>query len=224
MVPTKVPGNLERRGGHISVAVGHIQCHVPPRTPAGPTAQVRRPRLLTGLPGSWQHEGKSEGGKVRPCPCHPSTPHLRSRSEVPKANHLTVIQRGVMAQQRGFQAGLVSVGNPLTRPCAAGLSEFGRRFSPEGKVGLLIGPGSQGTPVGTCPAVSVSPACGGSTAHSKLSEIQQIHGGSEGGSPVGKRPSGDRTGVSGQSILLPPGPLPHSGPFQTCSLGAKFPA
>lgn len=44
VVPTKVPGNLERRvGALLSSQEPHPVPHTP-RTLAGPTAQVRRPR------------------------------------------------------------------------------------------------------------------------------------------------------------------------------------
>lgn len=92
-------------------------------------------------------------------------------------------------------SGRVSIGSPPPALCPVGFPELRRRFSPS-KVGLLTAPGSQGTPAGTCPAASVSPACGGSTAHSKLSETRRTHGGSEGGSPVGERPVVTRREVS----------------------------
>lgn len=115
----------------------------------------------------------------------PPSPHLRNCSEVPKASHLPVTQRG-------FRAGPVS--GPSHPPCVLWAFLCWGEGSRPGELGLLIGPGSQGTPVGTCPAVSVGPACGGSTARSKSSETRRTRGGSGGGSPAGKRHSGDGAG------------------------------
>lgn len=151
------------------------------------------------------------------------TPHLRNCSEVPKASHLPVMQRR-------FRAGPDS--GPSHPPCVLWAFLSWGEGSRPGQLGLLIGPGSQGTPVGTCPAVSVSPACGGSTAHSKLSETRRTHGGSGGGSPVGKRGpvvTGGETSRGKRSFHLGVGPsIPGASwgrrtpPSGTCSLQAKF--
>lgn len=121
--------------------------------------------------------------------------------------------------------------SPPPALCPVGFPEL-RRFSPS-KVRLLIGPGSQGTRAGTCPAVSVSPACGGSTAHSRLSETRRTHGGSEGGSPVGRclgmkhsTPTRLPTDPGPASQWLLPQPLLQGRdfpPFRTSSLKTKLP-
>lgn len=126
VVPTKVPGNLERRAGGTSQqpeAMSQWEPPAPHKTPAGPrAAEARRPCYLHGSlgAGSMKREKQARGRVRRPRrSCHPCTPrhppHIcqKAHPEAPGASSLTGVLTAAWALGR---VSSLTGQQPSTRP------------------------------------------------------------------------------------------------------------